>query len=582
MNCNDGRLETEIIRDLFTANMSNDEVQKDLLAETKTPDQALELLIRKQGSEPNTEITTVKTEPVGFITKRGNNNNNRYSSRGERQRQSQKQRGNPQRPSTEQKQQRFKCGNLFGPGHLQQCPAKDKICNKCTKRGHYARLCKPSEVNAIQEDQTAEQISQDTDVAAYVNYMQAGDLIPDWALVHPDDSTTNAIRFESRTVNQIDEIDLKGHLVRVRCGPNNLVFTADTGSPTSFINQRTANLIVSTVKSARRVKTTETDEASRMVCYNGYKIPSFGRVVGWTLDPRLIVVDDKRASILGRNILPQIGIQLQQKPAIDKVNQLMRYRKTQIAQIKKTNWVKTTYPGFCTRVGRARNHMVHTTFLNEFKALQQKGRRIPTHIQEKVEQELRSLIDQGHIVELEKCNDQQFISRIVITVKKDQSIKLAMDSKQINKMMHKKKYQMPNIDVLLDNVAQSAQQGHNKPGTTLFSTIDLRYAYSQLKLDDATREQSNFSIIGGHATGTYQYQTNFYGLTDMPAEFQKAIDPTLNKERDIFAFLDDILIISHGTKEDHMNKLKRIVDKLDAENKAISLEKSKLECEQVE
>ena len=214
--------------------MSNDKVQKDFLAETKTPNQALQyvirrekslenqLLIRKQGSVPTTQITTMKTEPVGFITKRGNNNN-RYSSRVGRQRQSQQQRGNLHRHSTEQKQQCFKCGNPFGPGHLQQCPAKDKICNKCTKRGHYARLCRSSEVKAIQDDQSTEQKSQDTDVAAYVNYMQAGDLIPGWELVHPDDSTTNTNRFKSKTVNQIDETDLKGHLVRVRCGPNELV-----------------------------------------------------------------------------------------------------------------------------------------------------------------------------------------------------------------------------------------------------------------------------------------------------------------------------------------------------------------------
>ena len=51
-------------------------------------------------------------------------------------------------------------------------------------------------------------------------------------------------------------------------------------------------------------------------------------------------------------------------------------------------------------------------------------------------------------------------------------------------MIHKNKYQMANIDVIIDNVAQSAQQGQKKPGTTLFSTKDLRYAYSQLKLDD--------------------------------------------------------------------------------------------------
>ena len=87
LNCNDGRIETDIIRDVFTANMSNVEVQKDLLAETKTQEQALDyairrekglehqLVIRKQGSPRSTQVFIMKTEPVGFIQKRGNNNN---------------------------------------------------------------------------------------------------------------------------------------------------------------------------------------------------------------------------------------------------------------------------------------------------------------------------------------------------------------------------------------------------------------------------------------------------------------------------------------------------------------------------
>ena len=72
--------------------MSNDEVQKNLLAETKTPEQALDyvvrrekglenqLVIRKQGSPISTQVSNVKSEPVGFIQKRGNNNN-RYPTR---------------------------------------------------------------------------------------------------------------------------------------------------------------------------------------------------------------------------------------------------------------------------------------------------------------------------------------------------------------------------------------------------------------------------------------------------------------------------------------------------------------------
>ena len=58
---------------------------------------------------------------------------------------------------------------------------------------------------------------------------------------------------------------------------------------------------------------------------------------------------------------------------------------------------------------------------------------------------------------------------------------------------------------------------------------------------------------------------------------------SLNNKKDTFAFLDDILFISHGTKEDHMNKLKKVLDKLDAENMAILLgRKSKFGCKQVE
>ena len=68
----------------------------------------------------------------------------------------------------------------------------------------------------------------------------------------------------------------------------------------------------------------------------------------------------------------------------------------------------------------------------------------------------------------------------------------------------------------------------------------------------------------------------------MPAELQKTIDLTLNNEKDEFAFLDDILIISHGTKEQLIEKLKRVLDKLDQENLATAVNKCKLGCKEVE
>ena len=44
-------------------------------------------------------------------------------------------------------------------------------------------------------------------------------------------------------------------------------------------------------------------------------------------------------------------------------------------------------------------------------------------------------------------------------------------------------------------------------------------------------------------TGTYRFQTQFFGLTDMPEEFQKAMDYTLIFLKNTYCFLDDILIV---------------------------------------
>ena len=61
---------------------------------------------------------------------------------------------------------------------------------------------------------------------------------------------------------------------------------------------------------------------------------------------------------------------------------------------------------------------------------QHKGRRVPLHLIEKVENELNKLNRDGQIIKLAKRPDDLFISPVVITVKKDKSVKIALDSKK--------------------------------------------------------------------------------------------------------------------------------------------------------
>ena len=160
----------------------------------------------------------------------------------------------------------------------------------------------------------------------------------------------------------------------------------------------------------------------------------------------------------------------------------------------------------------------------------------------------------------------------MVTVRKDQTIELALESKVLNKAIHKNKYQMPNIDTLIESISQqiSAPASQN---TTYFSTLDLKYAYSQLNLDTNTANHCNFNIISGDMTGTYRFQTGFYGLTDMPAEFQKAMEYTSIGLKNTYCFLDDILIASKDSLEEHKSYVMNCLKRLDDENFRINLPK---------
>ena len=88
---------------------------------------------------------------------------------------------------------------------------------------------------------------------------------------------------------------------------------------------------------------------------------------------------------------------------------------------------------------------------------------------------------------------------------------------------------MQSIDHLTDSLAISNSIKQKQGGPWWFSKIDLKYAYSQIPLDNSIAEHCNFNILGGKATGTYRFNNGLYGLTDMPATFQKTVDKTLEE-----------------------------------------------------
>ena len=96
--------------------------------------------------------------------------------------------------------------------------------------------------------------------------------------------------------------------------------------------------------------------------------------------------------------------------------------------------------------------------------IQQKGRPIPIHLQQSVENEINKLMKQGLIEKANNINKNCFVSPAVITVKNDKLVKLAWDSIKLNEITIKRKAQMPNMEELISRISRKIADRQTRSG----------------------------------------------------------------------------------------------------------------------
>ena len=115
-----------------------------------------------------------------------------------------------------------------------------------------------------------------------------------------------------------------------------------------------------------------------------------------------------------------------------------------------------------------------------------------------------------------------------------------------------------------------------------FSSIDLKYAYSQILLSKKASNQCSLNIVGGDVTGSYCFITAIYGLGDMPNDFQRILDHLTENLLNTHCYLDDILIAAVGSVEEHPKLVINVLKTLDDEGLAIKWEKCTLLTHNIE
>ena len=220
----------------------------------------------------------------------------------------------------------------------------------------------------------------------------------------------------------------------------NMNIPVDSASPVSFLKQN----VLHEIKLRYPILKIYPVEKRRKGLYCGFTddtIKILGKIIvrtqsnGWICEetPFFITGGHKR-NILGNDNLPKLGIEVTQRKCpqpICMVNQPTlesEYKNVPSLSDKNFNEFKELF----TTVGKIPNDRKVTHFLSPFKPVQSKGRRVPLHLLAGVNEELKRREREGHIIKLEKCDEDRFISLIVINRKKDASIKLALDSKLLN------------------------------------------------------------------------------------------------------------------------------------------------------
>lgn len=188
--------------------------------------------------------------------------------------------------------------------------------------------------------------------------------------------------------------------------------------------------------------------------------------------------------------------------------------------------------------------------------VRQRYRRIPPSEYDTVKAHIHQLLETQVI--RESCSP--YASPIVLVKKKDGTLRLCVDYRQLNRKTRKDAFPLPRIEESLDALS----------GARWFTTMDLASGYNQVPVTEGDKAKTAFCT----PFGLFEFNRMPFGLCNAPRTFQRLMERIFGAQhcQSLLLYLDDVIVFSSSVDE-HLSRLDAALSRLQHEGLKVKLEK---------